>query len=84
MNIREEAELIREIQTFLLEISYAENWNPRVKIDGIYESETELAVRTFQASREIPATGEVDSVTYTALYTAYLAARPVKEEKNSV
>ncbi len=83
MTIRDESEVIREIQGYLLEISYAEEGLPHVKIDGIYESETEESVRAFQSSRNISESGRVDFETYTALYSAYRSVLLIQENTTS-
>ncbi len=75
MNMRDTKENIREVQRFLLEISYAESGFPHVVIDGFYEGETIEAIRLFQSSRGLAVTGEVDRVTHEALYIAYLDAK---------
>lgn len=79
MNIRDESEVIKEIQKFILEISYQIEEIPHVVIDGFYESETIDAVRIFQRQEGLPVTGEVDRVTYERLYLAYTDAIKQKE-----
>ena len=62
---------IFELQTMLRTVAAAERWTPVINPDGIYGKETAEAVRTFQASRGLPATGVVDYETWTALVNAY-------------
>ncbi len=62
---------IRRIQRFLLEIAYAEEYLPRLVIDGVYGLETEEAVSLFQREKRLPESGIVDNRTYNALYLAY-------------
>ena len=61
----------RRIQRFLLEIAEAEDYLPRLVIDGVYGLETEEAVSLFQRKNRLPENGIVDSRTYRALYLAY-------------
>lgn len=78
VDLRNIRETIREIQMFLLEISYLENELFRVSMDGFYGKETSDAVRLFQGSRGIPATGSVDFATWQLLFLAYTAAKEIR------
>lgn len=69
------AEAIREVQRYLLELSYAHPEIPHVEIDGIYGTETADAVRAFQRLFILPVTGEADFPTFTLLYEKFLIAR---------
>ncbi len=71
MDIRDKREAIREIQSFLLKISYGVVGFPHITIDGIYGKETEAAVRYFQSLYDLPITGTVDFLTFLALFDAY-------------
>ncbi|MCD8311062.1 MAG: peptidoglycan-binding protein [Firmicutes bacterium] len=62
---------VREVQYLL---SFAAEFNdfiPYIEIDGIFGEKTEAAVEAFQTYYGLPATGEVDSATWTGLYLTY-------------
>ncbi len=65
----------REVQKYLLEISYATHGLPHLAIDGIYGQETRRTVRLFQERNRLPITGTVDYATWTELYRQYREAR---------
>lgn len=71
-------EAIREIQRYLLEISFAFDWLPVVSIDGIYGDRTRNAVRVLQGRYGLPETGAVNKETFRLLYDKFIEA----EEKN--
>lgn len=62
---------IRELQRYLRGIQRSVQGYSNVPVDGIYGRDTELAVRSFQQSVELPATGIVDRVTWEALFASY-------------
>ncbi len=64
-------ETIREIQSYLREVSYALNFTPHVVINGIYGDATRAAVAAFQRLSRLPTNGDVDRRTWEALYAAY-------------
>mgnify|MGYP002772549075 FL=1 len=72
MDISDKRNAVKQIQKFLLAISYAVPFLPHIGIDGIYGSETENAVRQFQHRYGLTESGNVDYATHKALYTAYL------------
>lgn len=65
----------REVQKYLLEISYATHGLPHLAIDGIYGEETRGTVRLFQERNRLPVTGTVDYATWNELYRQYGEAR---------
>ena len=67
-----EAEAIRNLQRYLLQLSFFDPAIPPVPLDGVWERETENSLRAFQRWRGLPVTGRVDPVTWDALYAAYL------------
>lgn len=71
MDIQDNREVIREIQRFLLDISYRIPSFPRITIDGIYGEETKNAVRYFQELYGLPVTGIVDLLTFLFLFDVY-------------
>ena len=71
MDIQDSRKVIREIQKFLLDISYRIQGFPRITIDGIYGEETSNAVRYFQELYGLPVTGTVDFLTLLFLFDVY-------------
>ena len=69
---RNDSDAIRNLQTYLRELSYVEKRIPPVPIDGIYGSATRTAIEAFQAIHRIPVTGTVDQRTWELLYAEYL------------
>lgn len=63
---------VRELQKYLLELSYATHGYPHLAIDGVFGKETREAVALFQRRRRLPVTGVVDRRTWEAIYSAYL------------
>ena len=72
VDLRNIRETIREIQGYLLDISYRNKEFEAISIDGFYGKETAEAVRGFQRSVSLPITGVVDFETFQALYRVYL------------
>ena len=65
---------VRELQKYLLEISYATHGYPHIAIDGIFGRETREVLSLFQRRARLPVTGVADRRTWQALYSAYLPA----------
>ncbi len=63
---------VRVVQYYLAVISVYNESIPSVNIDGIFGSDTESAVRSFQRAYGIPETGVVDENTWDTLSDAYL------------
>lgn len=75
---------VRELQKYLLEISYATHGYPHLSIDGIFGVETRDVVSRFQQRNRLPVTGVADRRTWEAIYRAYLtalAARLLEQER---
>lgn len=70
---------VRELQKYLLELSYATHGYPHLAIDGIFGRETREVLSLFQRRNRLPVTGIADRRTWEALYTAYLLARATRE-----
>lgn len=64
-------EEVRNIQYLLAYLAEFYDSIPSVNIDGIYGEETERAVRALQSLFELEVTGEVDLLTWDALYRTY-------------
>ncbi len=68
---------IRELQGYLLALSHTDPRIPRVAVTGVYNADTEAALRAFQRTADLPETGTVDHATWDALIVSYEdAARP--------
>lgn len=64
-------EAIRHLQSYLRQIAFFDPNMTLVSIDGIYNPETQAAVRVFQRQNGLPVTGKVDKTTWDAIYEAY-------------
>ncbi len=62
---------IRNLQTYLRQISYFDPNITPPPIDGIFDSVTRQAVSEFQYSQGLPVTGVADRRTWDELYAAY-------------
>ena len=62
---------ISNLQRYLRQLAYFDETLGEVPIDGIFDTATEEAVRAFQQSAGLPATGRVDFLTWEALFEAY-------------
>ena len=62
---------IRNLQRYLRTISFYDSSIPRVPIDGIYDTETEKAVRAFQSTRGLSETGKVDKKTWDMIFKEF-------------
>jgi len=67
-----ENDAIRNLQRYLLQLSYEEKDIPRVPVDGIFDSATREALRAFQIKNGLEATGIADRETWDTLYESYL------------
>ena len=65
---------IRNLQTYLRQLSYEEPTIPPPPIDGIFDIQTENALREYQTLRGLPPTGRGDEATWNALYRDYRAS----------
>lgn len=70
---------ILNLQKYLRAISFADERVTRPPLDGIFDSATEDAVRSFQASRNLNASGVVDRTTWDAIYEEYKALALIEE-----
>lgn len=64
---------IFNLQKYLRAISFADTRVSRPPLDGIFDTATEDAVRSFQSSRGMNANGLVDRATWDAIYEEYKA-----------
>ena len=62
---------VRELQRYLLTVSYATHGLPHIAIDGIFGEETRQAVLVFQAQNSLPTSGVADAKTWAELYRQY-------------
>lgn len=68
------ADAVKELQKYLLEVSYATHGYPHLAIDGIFGEETRRGVSLFQRRNRLPVTGIVNRRTWQTLYAVYLSA----------
>lgn len=66
---------IRNLQTYLRAVSFFDSRIERVPVDGIYDSDTQKAVASFQRTRGLPETSVVDKRTWDTLYEEYLVIK---------
>ena len=62
---------VMELQKYLHGISYYNPQIPRIVPDGIYDRETETAIRAFQREYHLPETGRTDMQTCNKLINVY-------------
>ena len=62
---------VMELQKYLHGISYYNPQIPRIVPDGIYDRETETAIRAFQREYHLPETGRTDMQTWNKLINVY-------------
>lgn len=62
---------IRELQTYLHALSFFNEKIPRIIPDGIYGSDTSIAVRAFQREYGLTETGSADRATWNRLISIY-------------
>ena len=65
---------VRNLQRYLRRLSFDDPTLMRVPVDGIFERQTEDAVKAFQVAYGLPETGRVDRRTWDRIYDAYLRA----------
>ena len=76
-------EAIRNLQLYLRTLSFFDERIERVPIDGLYDTDTQRAVASFQRTRGLPETSVVDKQTWDALYAEYLEIQRATERKPS-
>ena len=79
-----EAEAILNLQRYLRQLSYHHPEITTPPIDGIFERDTERALREFQAMRGLPVTGRADRRTWDELYAMYRASIAENEPPRTV
>ena len=65
---------VQNLQRYLRQLAFFEEAIPQPAVDGIFGAITEDALRAFQRSRGLPATGRADPVTWEWLYRDYRAS----------
>ncbi len=63
---------VRSLQYYLAVIAYFDDEIPSVRLTGVYDSETEAAVRAFQEQQGLTVDGIVGRVTWNAITESYL------------
>ena len=79
-----EAEATLNLQRYLRQLSYQHPEITPPPIDGIFERDTEKALREFQAMQDLPITGRADRRTWNALYAMYRASVAENEPPRTV
>ncbi len=74
---------ITNLQTYLRTVSFFDPRIERVPIDGLYDTDTQNAVASYQRARGLPETSVVDKTTWDTLYDEYLAIRRATERQPS-
>ena len=69
-----EAIAIRNLQRYLRQLSYDEESIQAPPVDGVFASDTEDALRAFQALKGLPVTGKANQETWELLYALYRAS----------
>lgn len=69
-----EALAVRNLQRYLRQLSYHDGRITPPPIDGIFERDTEQALRDFQRTQNLPETGIADRDTWERLYDSYRAS----------
>lgn len=67
-----EREAVRNLQRYLLQLSFFDPLIPPVPLDGVWNTATQESLRAFQGQYGLPVTGRADRVTWDTLYRAYL------------
>lgn len=79
-----EAQATANLQRYLRQISYHHPEITPPPIDGIFERDTERALREFQAMQGLPVTGRADRRTWDELYSMYRASVAQNEPPRTV
>ena len=79
-----EAQATANLQRYLRQLSYHYPEITPPPIDGIFDSDTERALREFQAMQGLPVTGRADRRTWDELYTMYRASVAENEPPRTV
>ena len=74
-----ERQAITNLQRYLRHLSYFNEGVDPLPVDGIFDSATEAALRSFQSAAGLPQTGRADRVTWERLYAAYRASIAEKQ-----
>ena len=67
-------EAVANLQRYLRQLSYWEKSIPQAPVDGVWDSQTEDALREYQRLRGLPVTGSADFETWERLYGDYRAS----------
>ena len=69
-----EKQAIRNLQTYLRQLSYDDPTMRRPPVDGVFESDTLAALNDFQRMQGLPIRESADEETWALLYKMYLAS----------
>lgn len=79
-----EREAVRNLQRYLRHLSYFNEEIIEAPIDGIFDSDTEEALRAFQEKEGLPPTGRADLETWERLFRVYSDSVASKQEPNRI
>lgn len=65
---------VRNLQTYLRQLSYHDSAITAPPVDGILNSATQQSIRDFQVSRQLEPTGIADQLVWELIYAAYRAS----------
>lgn len=75
---------VRSLQTFLREISYADERIPKVIPDGVYGKQTQDAVKAYQRANGMDETGDVNNDTWDMIVDDYRKALNKNQDARKV
>ena len=75
---------VENLQRYLRQLSYDEPSIPPPPIDGIFDTRTEQALKSFQRLRGLPVTGSADRETWDRLYRDYRASLAVNSPPRAI
>ncbi len=76
-----QANLIKNLQEMIRYLSIAlDDTETRVNVSGVYDTETERAVRKYQREMRVPETGSVDPQTWNFIKDKYSTERKLRED----
>lgn len=75
---------VRNLQRYLLQLSFENNGISPPPVDGIFDTATEQSLMDYQKTKGLQPTGRADYATWTLLYNDYLASLILKDIPRSI